>query len=107
MSEIIVTRNGLVLYVSLSIVVCPVVFFLRYTVSDCPFGIFKLFLQTINHIEEKVSYNERPPTTFGGIGSSAGVIMSYFYTPRITVDYFNNAGKCLLLIYKLVLQYGL
>jgi hypothetical protein len=50
-SGVRVTRS-LVLYV-LSIVVCPFVLFLlaivlcvllRYTVSDCPFGIFKLFL---------------------------------------------------------------
>ena len=42
----------------LSIVVCPFVLFLLakvlsvllgYTVSDCPFGIFKLFLQFLNN----------------------------------------------------------
>jgi hypothetical protein len=43
----------------LSIVVCPFVLFLlaivlsvllRYTVSDCPFGIFKLFLLLLNYL---------------------------------------------------------
>jgi len=47
---------SLVLYVCFFIVVCPFVIFLlaivlsvllRYTVSDCPFGIFKLFLLTL------------------------------------------------------------
>jgi hypothetical protein len=51
-SRVRVTRS-LVLYVCFLIVVCPFVLFLlsivlsiflRYTDSDCPFGIFKLFL---------------------------------------------------------------
>ena len=50
-SEVRVTRSLVYMYV-LSIVVCPFVLFLlaivlsallRYTVSDCPFSIFKLF----------------------------------------------------------------
>ena len=53
-SGVRVTRSYFYIYV-LSIVVCPFVLFrlaielsvlLRYTVSDCPFGIFKFFLQT-------------------------------------------------------------
>jgi hypothetical protein len=47
------------------IVVCPFVLFLlaimlsvlRYTVSDCPFGIFKLFLWTTeNRVRSKVLF---------------------------------------------------
>jgi hypothetical protein len=52
----------------LSIVVCPFVLFLlaivlsvllRYTVSDCPFGIFKLFLLLLNYLAFRTFDYER------------------------------------------------
>ena len=70
-SEVRVTRSLVFLYILL-IVVCPFVLFLlaivlsvllRYTDSDCPFGIFKLFLKRFRVFRVACSVKDMPTST--------------------------------------------
>ena len=59
----------------LSIVVCPFVLFLlaivlsvlRYTVSDCPFGFFKLYLEVVAQLSHSLQSNLYIKATHGNL----------------------------------------
>ena len=74
-SGVRVTRSLVLMYV-LSIVVCPFVRFLlaivlsvllRYTVSDCPFGIFKLYLEVVAQLSHSLQSNLYIKATHGNL----------------------------------------